>query len=503
MQALLRGFKMIDFRLSSKDVLEITKKAITDARADLDNLGQKSSSPLETIKQLALSEARLQTSTAAALFLRNVAVDAKVRQASVEANDLFDAFTIEKGMREDVLRLFSAMKEDNFLGEDLQFYKKVMLGFKQNGLGLDPEQRATLRAKRERLSLLSSEYLKNLSDDNSHVLFTREELEGCPEEFLGSLDKAVEGGERLVVTTKTPDVTCVKQYARREETRRAIEVAFNSRARMNSALLEEAIRLRFECAQLLGYPTHAHFRLDDRLAKTPEAVIQFEEGLRQKLTPLAQEELTRLKAIKLAETGSDSFRTWDYQYYSRILRQRDYGVDQEVLKTYFNLENVIDEMLRIYEEVLCLRFEVKGNNPDLWHPDAKTVLVFDGATGHAMGTFFLDLYPREGKYGHAACFQLVPGCELSDGSRQLPVSAIVANFTKPYYLILHYVSLKIMFRTKDLPSLLNHEEVVTLFHELGHAMHDMCARTKYSRFHGTNVETGKFGMLLDHDSFCT
>lgn len=465
----------LNFNLDAASIVPITKAAIEKANIELDAIGRIDGPKFsDAMARLAQLEADIQISTAATSFLQHVSSDIAIRDASVEAQMLLDAFYIDKGMREDVYAVTKKIQEaeGNALeGDKKWFLEKVILGFKQNGLGLDQEKRELLKEKRKRLADLCTEFSRNLNEDTTSVSFTAEQLDGCTSDFLESLSKTEDG--KFIVTTKYPDVAGVMQYAKNEETRKAVDISFNTRASINSPLLEEAIRLRFECAQLLGYATHADFQLEDRLAKTRDAVLKFELDLKEKLTPLGAKELERLRGLKLAETGSESFRTWDLAYFSRILKEREYSVDQELLKEYFSLETVLKSMLEIYEEVLGLKFNVDASIP-VWHEDVKAVRVTNACGGSEVGLFYLDLFPRDGKYSHAACFPMSPGYVDIHGNRNLPVSAIVANFTKP---------------TSDKPSLLKHDEVTTFFHELGHAMHDMCALATFSRFSGTSVET--------------
>lgn len=212
------------------------------------------------------------------------------------------------------------------------------------------------------------------------------------------------------------------------------------------------------------------------MAKTPETVLEFLTTLRGKLVPLAQKEIVKLISLKKAEkqtTKEETLNAWDTQYYSRILLETEYAVDEEKIKEYFSFESVTKEMLNIYETILGLKFEKIANNNG-WNADVKLIKVSNASDGNLVGHLYLDLFPRDGKYTHAACFDLIPGYEMMDGSRNYPICAIVANFGKP---------------TSTKPSLLTENEVVTYFHELGHAMHQLCAHTKFSRFHGTNVET--------------
>ncbi|CAO3623993.1 unnamed protein product [Cunninghamella echinulata] len=266
-----------------------------------------------------------------------------------------------------------------------------------------------------------------------------------------------------------------------ENTRKVHLTAFESRNRENIVLLEEAIKLRRQCAKILGYESHAAFVLEVKMAKEVNAVNKFLDDLKVKLHDAGLKELEVLKELKKkdkegrGETFDGSFHPWDTSYYERILLESEYSLDQEEIKKYFSLENTIAKMLDIYERVLGLKFvKVPSEKAVVWHEDVELYECWDEAEDkHFSGYMYLDLFPRDAKYPHAACFPLHPSYLNANGERAPPIAAMVANFTK---------------YTKTKPSLLKHEEVVTLFHELGHVMHHLCSRTKLARFHGTSVE---------------
>jgi len=289
---------------------------------------------------------------------------------------------------------------------------------------------------------------------------------------------------KYVVTVKYTDLFPMLKLCRVEETRKRLSVANDSRCRENVALLEEALALRQELAILLGYKTYADYVLEVKMAKNADTVMEFLNNLRDRLRALGKKDLEGLLKVKQREAKAANvafngvIASWDKAYYERIQKETDYQVDDEQIKKYFSLEVVTEGMLRIYENVLGLKFTECPGAPT-WHPDVRTFLVHDRATGDPTGVFYLDLHPRDGKYGHAMEYPLRPGCAYAPGSdpsqkkRQLPVASMVANFSKP---------------TADKPSLLYHNEIVTYFHELGHVMHEICGHTRWSRFHGTNVE---------------
>jgi Zn-dependent oligopeptidase len=477
---MLAPHQILDFHLSPEDIIASTKEAIRVATERLDQIGQlddKECNVEGVIEGFAKIDSDFRIATSAATFLSSASTDKAVRDASNEAEKLINEYAIEKSMREDLFRVAKATKAnvgDELAGETKRYLDKLLLGFKRNGLELEPEKRAVLKEKMKRLSDLETVFGQNIAEYKAEVLLTPEELDGCPDDFLASLGKRdVDGQSVYVATTKYPDVTGILRYAKSAETRRKIDFAFNTRASSNEPVLEEAIVLRAEIAQMLGYRSHAEYVLEERLAKNVGAVMKFEGELRSKLAPLAKAELDKLRAIKAQSgDGDGEFRSWDFAYYSRLLMEAEYAVDEQLVKQYFSLDRVVPEMLKIYEEVLGLVF-ANTDRVSTWHEEAHAFEVRDASSGDLTGYFYLDLHPRDGKYTHAACFPLVPGYRLADGGRRIPVAAILANFSKP---------------VAGKPSLLKHSEVVTLFHEIGHAMHGMCARTRYSRFHGTSVE---------------
>lgn len=251
--------------------------------------------------------------------------------------------------------------------------------------------------------------------------------------------------------------------------------------------------LRDEAARLLGYPNHAAFVLEERMAKTPETVNSFLEDLQKRLKSGAQKELERLKELKRHETGgcldTDDYYIWDQPYYHALMLERDFQLDQNVISEYFPLQACIAGMLHIVEELFGLVFvKIEGKDRDaisetgkgddtVWHPDVQLFSVWDENGEHNgskfVGYLYFDLHPRDGKFGGAANFTLNQGFATNTGSgRRYPATALICNFTKP---------------AAKRPSLLKHNEVVTLFHELGHGIHNLVSKTTYGRLHGTNT----------------
>ena len=269
-----------------------------------------------------------------------------------------------------------------------------------------------------------------------------------------------------------PDVVPFLENATNRERREELSRLFNNRAAdTNTALLAEAVALRERVAELFGRPSWAHHTMDEKMAHDPETVDAFYEDLVPSLTKKATEEIAVMAARLAADVGDDDLQLWDWRYYDTTLRKTEYGVDLHAVAAYFPLQQVLDGMLEITGEVFGL--EYRPIDVPVWHPDVRSFTIIDRATGADVAVVHMDLHPREGKFSHAAAFDLVPGRRLADGSYRTPVSAIVANFTKP---------------TGDRPSLLLHDEVVTLFHEFGHILHQTLTRAETVRFSGTSTE---------------
>ncbi|PSR76625.1 peptidase family M3 [Coniella lustricola] len=431
-------------------------------------------------------------------FYQYVSSDAELRNASTEAETILDEFAIEMGMREDVFKLVDAVfqKKDrlNLDPESLRLLEKERKSYIQNGLSL-PEgpQRDRFKEIKKRLSQIQIEFQKNLNEENGGLFFTREELDGIPNDLIDTWDKGTGENEgKLRVSFKYPDLFPAMKFATRSETRRKIFIANENKCTRNSALFKEAIILRDEAARLLGYPDHASFRLEDKMAKTSKVVNDFLDDLRQRLVAGGKKETEHLLEVKKAELEArgepfdGKYYLWDARFYDRIMIEKEYSIDENKIAEYFPLQQTVAGMLSIFEKIFGFVFvELKaedrarisptGKAEDIvWHEDVIMFSVWDdqSAGGEFVGYLYLDMHPRQGKYGHAANFNIQPGFQERDGSRWYPATALVCNFSKP---------------TPKKPSLLKHDEVVTLFHELGHGIHDLAARVKFSRFHGTST----------------
>jgi Zn-dependent oligopeptidase len=262
--------------------------------------------------------------------------------------------------------------------------------------------------------------------------------------------------------------------AKREETRKKLLVEHDNLARAgNIPLLEKILPLRDDIARKLGYKTWADYQIEVKMATNAASALEFLEQLKAGLQPKYDAELAEFRRIKVQETGDPNaqIRIWDWRYFSNQLKKEKYNVDAELLRVYFPYQRVLDGMFNIYQSIFGLKFE-RVEPPYKWIADLQLYAVSDAQTGEPLGLFYLDMFPREGKYHHFAHFRLIEGKVLPNGKYQRPSVALVCNFPSP---------------TKDKPSLLSHSDVETVFHEFGHAMHSMMTRAKYGRFSGTSV----------------
>ncbi|KAI1497240.1 peptidase family M3 [Biscogniauxia marginata] len=443
-------------------------------------------------------ENHAQLSTRILGFYQYVSSDADLRNSSTEAEKLMDEFSIECNMREDVYNLVEAAfqaqksKEPGLDPESLRLLEKERKGYVRNGLGLPKgPQRDRFKEIKKRLSQVAIQFQKHLNEENGGLWFTKEELDGVPEDVVEGLEKGTGENEgKVKLSFKYPDLFPTLKFAKNPETRKKLFIANENKCNQNVPLFKETLLLRDEAARLLGYSNHAAFRIEDKMAKLPETVNTFLSDLRTRLEAGGAKERAHLLELKKKDEESrglkpdGNYYLWDHRYYDRMMVEQEYSIDETKIAEYFPIQSTIQAMLHIFEELFGLvfvelgkeerqRISPTGKGEDIsWHEDVILFSVWDDSSeGEGfVGYLYLDLHPRQGKYGHAANFNLQPGYLKKDGSRRYPATALVCNFSKP---------------TEKKPSLLKHDEVVTLFHELGHGIHDLSGRCKYSRFHGT------------------
>lgn len=458
------------FQDTTSSILVTVKDAIGESRKAQDEVSKLSSVSFEnTVKRLAQIDDVYEKKTAIPLFYQHISTKKDIRDASSQAELLNNEFSIESAMRVDLYKQVEKVFAQNPMldDEDKRLLEKTRLSYVRKGLGLPEQEREQLKGYYNEISNLCVQFSKNLGEVNSGVWFTRDELEGIPQSLVETFE---EKDGKFKMEFKYPSLLPTLKYAKAESTRRRAFIGDQNRVPENIELLEKAVLLRSKAAKLLGYSTHADFILDDAMAKSSPAVSNFLKDLQQRLTGKGKEEAEVLRQLK----GEKELYLWDYRYYDRMLVESKYAIDEEKISEYFSLEPTYRAMFNIFSVLFGLQFQEIKEDRSVWHEDCKQFAVDESNGKDFVGWLYLDLHPRDGKYGHAASFCLQPSYLDSNDSRVYPTNALVCNFTKP---------------TSKKPSLLKQSEVVTLFHELGHGIHSIVARTRYSRFHGTNTAT--------------
>jgi len=418
----------------------------------------------------------LDHATADYTFMGYVHPDKEVRDAAKEGEEKVQKWGTDIYFRDDlneaVQQYASTEEAANLEGEHKRLLEFTLRDLRRAGHDLDQDTRARVREISQKLVELGVRFQQNIDEWDDWILVGREDLEGLPDSYIDGLEVDEETG-KYKVSIDYPEMIPFLENSPRRDLREKLRFKFNTVAvEDNRKILEEALRLRHEIAEAFDLDSWAHHRLELRMAKTPERVKEMYAELRDPLTDAARNELTAVSRLLEADSGDSRVQQWDWSYYDTQQRKTDYGVDNFEVAKYFPLPQVLLGMFELTSEMFGISF-TEIEEFDSWHPDVQLFAIHETDTGDELSRFYLDLFPREGKFGHAAEFPLIRSRLLEDGSYQNPLCAMVANLTKP---------------TKDSPSLLQHSEVETLFHEFGHVLHQNLGRTELATFSGTQTE---------------
>jgi thimet oligopeptidase len=346
-----------------------------------------------------------------------------------------------------------------------QLQQDLLEAFEDSGVSLPAEKRDRYKAITEKLTELGQEFARNIRESAARLTFTPAECEGLPQSYLDRVPRDEQGN--VVVGFDYPDYTPFMMNGSNREARRRYYVAYTNRGTpRNLEVLDEIVRLRKEIADLYGVPSYAHYVTKRRMVENPETVQRFLADVKNVVTEAEIRDLGHLSEMRAKLEGipveEARIERWDVLYYRERLREQRFAIDQEALRRYFPTWPAIDWMLGVTERLYGLRFE-RAQVP-VWHPDVVYFDVRDAATSQFIGGVYLDLFPREGKYKHAAAWP-VRGVSLRAGRR--PISTLVTNFNREG---------------------LTHDEVETLLHEFGHVLHGVLSQTEYNQHSGTSVE---------------
>lgn len=473
----LGGDTGINWSLSAADVAAACKSGLASARERIHALEARTDTPASMADGLGAVDtvvADLGEQLSAPVNLSVLAIGKDVRDAATQCNNDYSSFGVELAADPAIYKLAQAAAATAKDPEDQQLAKIYLENGRRAGAGLDPATRAQVTKLLDQLNNLQIEFGRTLGEDHTRIALSEAELASLPPALAGAITHDADGAHIAVNESSVgPFMENESSGAARER----FATAYSQRGGLaNVQRLADAVTIRQQLAPLLGFHSWAAYQLDVKMAKTPERATGLVEQVGHSLLPKARAEIKALAELKRASGDHEPFHKWDYSYYERQLEKTRYAVDSEVVRQYFPVDKVLPAVLDIYSRLLGVRFEPLSPVQS-WAPGVREYAIYNAADGAAIGWFFLDLYPREGKFGHFAAFPLRSGRLLPDGSYRAPVSAIIGNWPLP---------------EAGKPTLLNHDEVVVFFHEFGHVMHETLSHTRYASLYGIAVR-GDFG----------
>ncbi len=436
-----------------------------------------------TARALDKLEYQLSIIDAAIEIFEMVSPDEKICKACHDAAIKLHQFAIQTFSNREIFRAFKEYVNGNALKESLNleekyFLKEEMKSYKRQGFDLPEEHFKKVTSLKKELAELSIEFDANINKDKSFIMVDKQDLDGLDEDFINNLQK---NDDKYILGCDYPTYFNVMEYCKVEQTRKDLYFVFQNRAYPeNIKILNSIINKRDELAKLLGFNSYADLDLDSQMVKKQKVSRDFLSSLVDKAKQKADKEFDMLKndlpeSVLLDENGK--MYAWNGGYASAKYKKKHFNIDEREISEYFPVKSTIDKIFEIYQNFLGLKFEeVLADN--LWHEDVKLFKIFDAKNNQLLGTLFLDLYPRDNKYKHACMADIVHTTKYKDvktGSYyDVPgLIIVIANFPKA---------------TKEKPALLKHDDVVTFFHEFGHAMHGLLGKTELSNFSGTSVK---------------
>ncbi|HXQ02516.1 MAG TPA: M3 family metallopeptidase, partial [Candidatus Udaeobacter sp.] len=468
-----------DWEQTPKAVEAIMNDAIAKANKALDQIASqdlKKATFKSTV--VALDDLTYEAGLAAnrATIIKETNTNPEMRGAAENAVKAFQDWAVGIDYREDVYKAIKAFANTHpkLSGEDEKQLKETLRDYRRAGLDLPPDQRKEVEQLRKELSKLGTDFDTNIVKANAPVIFTKSDLDGLPESFFASPGIRTGDDAYTVMANVTWQFNTVEENAKSEATRKQLYVIRETLAKeVNVPVLNQMLALRNKIALRLGYKSWDDYQTEVKMARNGANAEKYISDLVTGIQPKFESEVAELQKLKSAETNDPNAKieVWDWRYYANQRDKQKYAVDKEALRAYFPFQRVLDGMFNIYQSIFGLKFE-KIAAPYKWIDDLQLYMVTDSSTGEPLGMFYLDMFPREGKFNHFAQFEIVGGKLLPDGKYQRPTVALLCNFSPP---------------AADKPSLMTHQEVETLFHEFGHALHSIVTRAKYGRFAGTHV----------------
>lgn len=473
-------------KIKNEHFLPAIKEAIEIGKQEIDAIIKQSDVPSFENTIVALDKCGTLINTISSIFfnLNSAETNDELQALAQEISPLLSEYSNDILLNEALFeRIKVVYEQKNSLAlnpEQTTLLDKTYKGFARNGANLQGEKREKLRDLSVQLSKLSLTFGENvLKETNNYelVITNENDLDGLPESIKEAAKSTAEqkGHENSwVITLDYPSYVPFMMYAKNGQLRQELSLAFGSRAFKNNEynnteIVKKIVQLREEKAMLLGYKNHADFTLEERMAGSAQTVFSFLDDLLKKAKPSAIEEFEELQTYAKKIDGIEKLNRWDLSYYNEKLKKERFSIDDEILKPYFKLENCVNGMFEVANRLYDLVFTERKDIP-VYHKEVTTYEVTD-TNGKFIGVFYADFFPREGKRA-GAWMTSYKGQSNVNGNEQRPHISIVCNFTKP---------------TASKPSLLTFNELTTLFHEFGHALHGLLANTTYESLSGTNV----------------
>jgi len=472
-------------KIDVKDFLPAFKESINQAKQEIVKILSNSQTDFQSVC-VALEQTGQKVDRTAVIFfnLHHANTSDEMQEIAKEFSSLQTEFENDISMNPDLFKKVKTvwkMQDSLELGPE----KKTLLDkqykrFVRNGALLNEGEKEKLRAIDKELSQLSLQFGDNvLAETKAFELWIDNEadLAGLPDsakEAAALLAKEKEKEGKWLFTLDHPSYIPLITYSEKRELREQIwrartSLAFQSEKNDNRDIVKKIANLRYERANLLGYKTHAHFVLEERMAKSPETVIEFTNNLLAKARPHAEKELQELIAFAKDQSGLEDFRRWDSAYWGEKLKLAKFDFDDEKLRPFLKLDNVINGAFSVANKLYKLQFK-EDPEIEVYHEDVKAYEVTD-KNGKHVGIFYTDFFPRDGKR-NGAWMTIFREQRVVEGVEERPHVSIVCNFTRP---------------TADRPSLLTLNEALTLFHEFGHSLHGLLAKGNYASLSGANV----------------
>ena len=472
-------------KIKTDAFLPAFRKAIESAKNEINQIVENKATPSfeNTIEALDYTGEQLDRISSIFFNLNAAETNEEIQKTAQEVSPLLTEFSndvaLNTALFERVKSVYNTKESLSLTEEQKTLLDKKYKGFSRNGANLSNDQKEVLRSIDKEQSQLKLTFGENiLAETNRYELLISElsDLDGLPEGAIEAAKQLAEEKDKKgwLITLDNPSYIPFMTYAKNRVLRKELALAFGQKGFKNDNLDNQEIvlkiaQLRYQRAQLLGYLTHAHFVLEERMAKTPETVGYFLEDLLEKAQPAAKKEFEELESFAKELDGIDRLEKWESAYYSEKLKQKRFNFDDEQLKPYFKLENVIEGAFEVAQKLFGLQF-IQTDVVDTYHKEVMTYKVEDSKQ-NLVAIFYADFFPRAGKR-NGAWMTSFKSQYVKDSVNERPHVSIVCNFTKP---------------TATKPSLLTFNEVTTLFHEFGHALHGMLADTVYPSLSGTSV----------------